>query len=127
MTCCDKERYTAPASTCGSSILFEYQCIYGFFHNLTGGILLTFCLYLPLKSYYWYLTSVEIQSCMDKCHSREGRIAYTAHQYRRHAYCLSIHIISILMLPVCWICTFRNSKRYAEKLFVTFEKIVRDQ
>ena len=125
MTCCDKERYTTPASTCGSSILFEYQCIYGFFHNLTGGILLNFLFVLTIKilfgiSHQWKYSPTWINAIAEKAESLTLPINIDN--------TLTVYLfISVLMLLICWICTYRNSIRYAEKLFVTFEKIVRDQ
>lgn len=110
--------------TRGSSILFEYQCVYGFFRNLTGGMLLNFLSVLTIKilfgiSHQWKCSPAWINAITEKAESLTLPV--------NMADTLTVYLfISILMLLVCWICTFRNSKRYAEKLFVTFEKIVRN-
>ena len=111
--------------TRGSSILFEYQCIYGFFRNLTGGMLLNFIFVLLLKallgiSHHWKHCPVWINTVINKTESLSLPININD--------ILTIYlIVSVVMLIVSWLCTYRNSKRYANKLFVTFEKIVRNK
>ena len=110
--------------TRGSSILFEYQCIYGFFRNLTGGMLLNFLFVLILKvlldvSHHWKHCPVWIHTVTNKAES-------LALPININDMLTAYLIVSVVMLIISWLCTYRNSKRYANKLLVTFEKIVRN-
>lgn len=105
--------------TRNSSILFEYQCIYGFFRNLTGGMLLNSILAIFLKIMYFISYSRESNSvCINKIIEK---IDALKHPVSLNDVMTIYLIFSVVLTFVCWICTYRNSKRYVAKLFVTFE------
>lgn len=85
-----------------NSIAFEYNCIYGFFRNLSGGILFDFVLF--------------------KLISRLDIFVRVIKKYDASFVVSCCSIALLILLVVCVFCTYSSAIKYAKRVYVLYLK-----